>query len=241
MINVFITGISRGLGLKLTEHYLCKGCRVIGVSRTMSDELESLIEKYSETLEWHQFDLGNLENLEEELGGALSLRNRKIDVFINNAAILYKELVHRIQPNEMSEMVKINFISPIIVTKMVINNFLRYRTKGAIVHVSSICAHRSFYGLSMMGATKAAIETFSQNVAYEYGRFGIRSNTVVLGLLNVGMRSTVNDKLTMELKSISALGQLIDTDAVVSTIDFLTTNESCSITGAKINIDAGIL
>lgn len=241
MINVFITGISRGLGLKLTEHYLCKGCRVIGVSRTMSDELESLIEKYSETLEWHQFDLGNLENLEEELGGALSLRNRKIDVFINNAAILYKELVHRIQPNEMSEMVKINIISPIIVTKMVINNFLRYRTKGAIVHVSSICAHRSFYGLSMMGATKAAIETFSQNVAYEYGRFGIRSNTVVLGLLNVGMRSTVNDKLTMELKSISALGQLIDTDAVVSTIDFLTTNESCSITGAKINIDAGIL
>lgn len=241
MINVFITGISRGLGLKLTEHYLCKGCRVIGVSRTMSDELESLIEKYSETLEWHQFDLGNLENLEEELGGALSLRNRKIDVFINNAAILYKELVHRIQPNEMSEMVKINIISPIIVTKMVINNFLRYRTKGAIVHVSSVCAHRSFYGLSMMGATKAAIETFSQNVAYEYGRFGIRSNTVVLGLLNVGMRSTVNDKLTMELKSISALGQLIDTDAVVSTIDFLTANESCSITGAKINIDAGIL
>ena len=241
MINVFITGISRGLGLKLTEHYLCKGCRVIGVSRTMSEELESLIEKYSETLEWHQFDLGNLENLEEELGGALSLRNRKIDVFINNAAILYKELVHRIQPNEMSEMVKINIISPIIVTKMVINNFLRYRTKGAIVHVSSICVHRSFYGLSMMGATKAAIETFSQNVAYEYGRFGIRSNTVVLGLLNVGMRSTVNDKLTMELKSISALGQLIDTDAVVSTIDFLTANESCSITGAKINIDAGIL
>lgn len=241
MINVFITGISRGLGLKLTEHYLCKGCRVIGVSRTMSDELESLIEKYSETLEWHQFDLGNLENLEEELRGALSLRNRKIDVFINNAAILYKELVHRIQPNEMSEMVKINIISPIIVTKMVIKNFLRYRTKGAIVHVSSICAHRSFYGLSMMGATKAAIETFSQDVAYEYGRFGIRSNTVVLGLLNVGMRSTVNDKLTMELKSISALGQLIDTDAVVSAIDFLTTNESCSITGAKINIDAGIL
>ena len=67
MINVFITGISRGLGLKLTEHYLCKGCRVIGVSRTMSDELESLIEKYSETLEWHQFDLGNLEELEEKL------------------------------------------------------------------------------------------------------------------------------------------------------------------------------
>lgn len=241
MINVFITGISRGLGLKLTEHYLCKGCRVIGVSRTMSVELELLTKKYPETLEWYQFDLSNLDNLEERLGEVLSFRNRKIDAFINNAAILYKELIHRIQPKEMTEMVNINTISPIIVTKMVINNFLRYRTKGAIVHISSICAHRSFYGLSMIGATKAAIETFSQDVAYEYGRFGIRSNTVVLGLLNIGMRSTVNDRLTKKLKSISAMGQLIDTESVVSTIDFLTTNESCSITGGKINIDAGIL
>ena len=241
MRTIFITGISRGLGLKLTKHYLHKNFKVIGVSRTLSTELKLLINQYPETLEWHQFDLGNLTNMEERLETTLSLRSQKIDIFINNAAILYKELIHRIQIKNMAEMFTINTISPIVVTKIVLNNFLRNRTKGIIVHISSICAHRSFYGLSMIGATKAAIETFSQDIAYEYGRFGIRSNTVVLGLLEIGMRSTVNDRLTKELKSISALGQLIDTKSVVNTIDFLSSDESYCITGEQIHINAGIL
>lgn len=241
MKTIFITGISRGLGLMLTEHFLRKGCRVIGISRSMSPELNSLIREFADTLRWYQFDLGNLHNMENRIEDTLHLSREKIDVFINNAAILYKELIHRIKSDEMIKMVTINTLAPIIVTKIIINNFLRYKTKGIIVHISSICAHRSFYGLSMIGATKAAIETFSQDTAYEYGRFGIRSNTVVLGLMNIGMRSTVNERLIKDLKSISALGRLIDTDSVIHTIDYLTSDKSHCITGEKIHINAGIL
>lgn len=241
MKTVFITGISRGLGLKLTRHYLRKGCRVIGVSRTMSRELNVLTNEFANTLEWRQFDLGDVFGMENRLEETLHLNDETIDIFIDNAAILYKELIHRIRADEMAKMVNINTVAPIIVTKMVINNFLRHKTKGIIVHISSICAHRSFYGLSMIGATKAAIETFSQDTAYEYGRFGIRSNTVVLGLMEIGMRSTVNDRLTKDLKSMAALGQLIDTESVVNTIDYLTSEKSYCITGEKIHIDAGIL
>lgn len=241
MKTVFITGISRGLGLKLTEHYLHKGYRVIGVSRTLSNELKLLINEFPDTLKWRQFDLGDLTDLEIRLEETLSLSNEKIDIFIDNAAILYKELIHRIRAKEMTEMIHINIISPMIVSKMVLNNFLHKKTRGIMVHISSICAHRSFYGLSMIGATKAAIETFSQDIAYEYGRFGIRSNTVVLGLMEIGMRSTVNDRLTKDLRSISSLGQLVDTSSVVSTIDYLTTDESYCITGERIHINAGIL
>jgi Dehydrogenases with different specificities (related to short-chain alcohol dehydrogenases) len=241
MKTIFITGISYGLGLRLTSHYLRKGYRVIGISRTMSPELNTLKNEYASMLKWHQFDLGNIFNMESRLQEAIYLNDEKIDVFIDNAAILYKELIHRIKADEMAKMVTINTVAPIIVTKMILNNFLRYKTKGIIVHISSICAHRSFYGLSMIGATKAAIETFSQDTAYEYGRFGIRSNTVVLGLMEIGMRSTVNDRLTKDLKSMAALGQLIDTESVVNTIDYLTSEKSYCITGEKIHIDAGIL
>lgn len=229
------------MGLKLTKHYLQKGYRVMGISRTMSHELKILMDEFTTTLKWCQFDLGDLVDMENRLEETLHLSNERIDVFINNAAILYKELIHRIQAEEMAKMVAINTIAPIVVTKMVINNFLHYKTRGIIVHISSICAHRSFYGLSMIGATKAAIETFSQDTAYEYGRFGIRSNTVVLGLMDIGMRSTVNDQLTKGLKSISALGQLIDTESVVNTIDYLTSDKSYCITGEKIHINGGIL
>ncbi len=241
MKTVFITGISRGLGLKLTEHYLRMGYRVIGVSRTCSRQLADLIEQYPERLVWKQFDLGNIDDLDTRLEETLSLASEKIDIFIDNAAILYKDLIHRIKGEELAKMVAINVTSPMIVTKMVLNNFMRNKTKGIIVHISSICAHRSFYGLSMIGATKAAIETFSQDTAYEYGRFGIRSNTVVIGLMEIGMKETVNERLTEQLKSISALRRLIDADSVVNTIDYLTSDKSHCITGENIHINAGIL
>ena len=64
MKTVFITGISRGLGLKLTEHYLHKGYRVIGVSRTLSNELKLLKNELQDTLKWRKFYLVDLPDLE---------------------------------------------------------------------------------------------------------------------------------------------------------------------------------
>ena len=135
----------------------------------------------------------------------------------------------------------INTVIPIILTRMIINNFLRFKKAGAIVHMSSICAHRAFNGLSMMGATKAAIEAFSRDTAFEYGRFGIRSNTVVAGLLEIGMKSTVNNRLTDDLKSMTAMRKLVDTQSIVSIIDYLVSDDSHCITGENIHINAGIV
>ena len=241
MKTFFITGISRGLGLELTRHFLEKGYKVIGLSRTKSEALGRLIDKYPELLEWHQFDLERLCQDEESIKHVVDLDKVSIDVFIDNAAILYKDLIHKIRGKELSHMFCINTVIPIILTKMIVNNFLRFKKPGCIIHKSSICAHRAFNGLSMMGATKAAIEAFSRDTAYEYGRFGIRSNTVVAGLLEIGMRSTVNERLTDNLKSMTAMRKLVDTQSIVSIIDYLVSDDSHCITGENIHINAGIV
>lgn len=129
MKTIFITGISYGLGLRLTSHYLRKGCRVIGISRTMSPELNVLKNEYANMLKWHQFDLGDIFNMESRLQETLHLNDERIDVFIDNAAILYKELIHRIKADEMAKMIIINTVAPIIVTKMIINNFYAIKQK----------------------------------------------------------------------------------------------------------------
>lgn len=239
--TIFITGISRGLGLEVTRHFLSKGQRVIGLSRTKSNGLSELIDNYPDTLLWKQYDLAVLCHEENTIRQVLPIEETPIDVFIDNAAILYKDLIHKIKGNEMSHMFTINVVVPIILTKMIINNFLRFKKPGVIVHMSSICAHRAFNGLSMMGATKAAIEAFSRDTAFEYGRFGIRSNTVVAGLLEIGMKSTVNTHLTENLMAMTAMRKLVDTKSIVNIIDYLVSDESHCITGENININAGIV
>ena len=64
---------------------------------------------------------------------------------------------------------------------------------------------------------------------------------MVLGLLEIGMKSTVNDRLTEGLKSIAAQKRLIDAQSAVDAIAFLTSEKSNCITGANIHVNAGIL
>lgn len=240
-MNIFITGISRGLGLELTKHFLENGHNVMGVSRTKTTELEQLLSQYPDHLKWCHCDLSETLKIEDCLQTQLALSETRIDAFIDNAAMLYKNLIHRIDPVEVEKMVIVNTVAPMVVTKIMLDNFLRFKTKGVIVHMSSICAHKAFNGLSAMGATKAAIEAFSRDIAFEYGRFGIRSNTIVAGLLEIGMKSTVNEKLTDGLKSMSSLRRLVDTPSIINMIDYLISDKACCITGECIHIDAGIV
>lgn len=240
-MNIFITGISRGLGLELTRHFLQEGHVVMGVSRTWTTELDELLVRFPDRLKWCHCDLLETEKIESCLQTNFSLLETRIDAFIDNAAMLYKNLIHRIDAVEVAKMVAVNTVAPMVVTKIMVDNFLRFKTEGVIIHMSSICAHRAFNGLSAMGATKAALEAFSRDVAFEYGRFGIRSNTIVAGLLEIGMKSTVNEKLTDGLKSISSLRRLVDTQSIVDMMDYLLSEKASCITGEIIRIDAGIV
>ena len=82
--TVLITGANRGLGLGLARAFLADGNRVIAVNRTSSPELEQAGE---ENLEVFLCDLTNDERLKAL---ADELKDRTIDVLINNAGMMAK-------------------------------------------------------------------------------------------------------------------------------------------------------
>ncbi len=61
-MNILITGISKGLGLKTTETFLEQGHVVFGISRSKTDELEKLLKKYPKSLNWFSYDLSDTRN-----------------------------------------------------------------------------------------------------------------------------------------------------------------------------------
>ncbi len=242
MKNILITGISKGLGLELCRSLLRdEGVVIYGVSRTMTSELEHLRKQYKERLHWQPFDLANTEAIEIELFGRFITPNIILHGFIDNAAILYKDLVVRMDPFAVSWLMKINVEAPMVLTKCVLRNFMHHKTKGSIVHFSSICAHDGFNGLAMMGASKGALESFSRSVACEYGRCGIRSNVVVIGLLEMGMGFSVNGQQSADLKSRSPLGINTEYKSIEQTVRLLLSESGGSITGQNIHINSGIL
>jgi 3-oxoacyl-[acyl-carrier protein] reductase len=233
MKNILITGISKGLGLVTTQHLLNQGYKVYGISRTS-------INYFHPNLINLIFDLENSKSIESYLKSQLG-NTIQIDGFVNNAAFAYDDIITNMNIDKLDKMYKVNVFSPIAITKFCLRNMLFHKTKGSIVHLSSISVHTGYNGLSMYASTKGALEAFSKNTAREWGRKGIRSNCIVAGFMETEMSGTLSDEQKDRIYKRTSLKQPTDTKSVANTIEFLLSDKSNSITGQNLNVDSGTI
>jgi 3-oxoacyl-[acyl-carrier protein] reductase len=232
---IIVTGVSKGLGIDITKALLDDGYNVIGLSRSYDD----LFIEY-ENFRYIKFDLLNSSHLElflkENIGNKI-----KIDGFVNNAALAYDDIITNMNLNRLESMYNVNVFSPLIITKFCLRNMLLHKTKGSIIHLSSISVHTGYNGLSMYASTKGALEAFSKNTAREWGRKGIRSNCIVAGFMETDMSNTLNNDQKDRIYKRTSLKKPTDTKSVASTIKFILSDEANSITGQNINVDSGTI
>lgn len=241
MKKLLVTGVSRGVGLEFTKDQLECGNFVYGISRTKSDELNELSSKYPETFHHFLGDLESYEYLTKEINDYLVTNKVKLDSFVNNAAIAYDDIITNANPQKLEQMYKVNVFAPIMLTKCAIRNFILNKTKGSIVHISSISVHTGYKGLSMYASTKGSLEAFSKNTSREWGVKGIRSNCVVAGFMETEMSKSLTEEQKNKIYNRTSLKQSTEIKSVVKTISFLTSDSSSSITGQNLFVDSGTI
>jgi len=160
---------------------------------------------------------------------------------VNNAAMPYDDIVTNIDRDILSTMFEVNVISPMMLTKYTLRDMMLNRTEGSIVHISSVSTATGYKGLSMYGATKGALESFSLSVAREWGERGIRSNCIAPGFMDTQMTSSLTEEQKNRIYDRTGLGEPTNEESVAKTVEFLLTEASDSITGETIRVDAGTL
>ncbi len=241
MKTIVVTGDSRGLGNKICDKLLESNFRVIGISRKVSENILELEKKYRREQYIHiNFDLCLTEDIKD-----LYLQQIKeegpIYGLVNNAGIAYDEIATNAKLEPLEKMFRVNVFSPIILTKYILRDMLLNEIKGSIVHISSVCAHTGYKGLSMYSATKAAIEAFSKTVAREFGSRKIRSNCVAPGFMETDMSKTLNSEQKDRIYLRTSLKEETNLESVSNTVKFLLSEESYSITGQVIHVDNGTI
>lgn len=241
MKTILLTGNSKGVGLNLTKILLENTeYKIVGVSRSFTKEVETLIGQYGERLVQVQYDLSNSEGIKD-----LYLKNLKqhgpFYAYVNNAAMAYDDIVSNLNIDRLDNMYKVNVYTPMMLTKYMIRDMLLSKTEGSIVHVSSISAHTGYKGLAMYASTKGALEAFSKNVAREWGAVGIRSNCVCPGFMDTEMSSTLSDDQKNRIFLRNSMKREVDVSSVSHTIKFLVSSEAKSITGQVYNVDCGTI
>ena len=240
MRNVIVTGGSRGLGLGIARK-LAGEYRVIAVARKPTDQLTAAIEAAGPALQggihFAPFDLART----DEIGGFVNrLRKEFGPVYglVNNAGVGFDGALSLMPNARIEEMVRLNTISPIVLTKYVVRSMMS-DGGGRIVNVASITGFTGFSGLSVYGGTKASLLGFTRSLAREVGRMGVNVNAVAPGFVDTDMTSELNPEQREKIIRRSALRRLAEVDDVADAVAFLLSSKSKSITGTVLTVDAG--
>lgn len=234
---VLVTGSSKGLGFSICNTLLENNYKVIGISRTKSDKFIELMNKYPDKLFFKEYDFNDIANI-KHLVKDIKKEFGSIYGLVNNAAIGVDGVLGTMHETDISESIRVNIEAPIVLTKYVSRAML-VKQRGRIVNISSIIASTGFNGLSVYGATKAALGGFTKSLCREIGKANITVNTISPGYMQTDMTSSLQGDKLESIKRRSPLGQLAQVDDVASMVNYVLSPEAKNITGADFTIDAG--
>lgn len=117
------------------------------------------------------------------------------------------------------------------------------RRRGAIVNIASVAGMRSG-PLHSYGPAKAGVISLGEGLAAEWGRRGVRVNTVSPGFtltpaLERGV--AVGNLDDTHMIASKALGRLVRPEEIAAAVAFLASDQASAITGVNLPVDAGFL
>lgn len=244
MRTIVLTGDSRGVGHSIAKELLLQGNRVIGISRTLTPNINSLINEYGAIKYSHiNYDLSDVDGIKDLYRNELRQLTKGSGIygFVNNAALAYDDIITNLNFERLDNMYKVNVFSPMMLTKYILRDMLLNKVKGSIVHISSVSAHTGYKGLAMYASTKGAMEAFSKNTAREWGELGIRSNIVCPGFMDTEMSGSLSEDQKTRIFNRNALKKPVEVDAVATAVSFLLSDAAKGITGEVMHVDNGTI
>lgn len=237
---VLVSGGSRGLGAHLVEAFLRRGDRVATFSRTSSPEVERWGQG-RDTKERFRFEPIDL--VDSAAASAFVRRVSKdlgpIDVLVNNAGIAMAGLLALTRDEDVDRTIDLNLKATIRLTRAVVRGMLARRS-GRIVNISSIVGLSGYSGLSVYGATKAALDGFTRALARELGPRNITVNSIAPGYLRTEMTHGLAAGQLEQIVRRTPLERLGEPNDVVPLALFLASDESAFVTGQVIAVDGGL-
>lgn len=237
MKTVVVTGGTRGLGLDIVRQLAASGYKAIAVGRHCSDALQALIDEHQDAVVFECYDFNEITHI-HDFARRLSTRYGRIYGLVNNAALGHDGVLATMHESQIGALIRINVEAPILLTKYLIRPMLANGT-GRVINISSIIASTGFSGLSVYGASKAAIVGFTRSLAREIGKVGITVNAVAPGFLETDMTANLESEKLASIRRRSPLAKLAKVDDVANGVLYLLSDAASSVTGIVLTIDAG--
>lgn len=164
------------------------------------------------------------------------------DVLVNNAGIVMFERLEDVSPQAWDRMVAVNLRGPFLCTQA-FGALMREQGSGSIVNIASVAGSSPQAFSGPYSATKAGVEILARQTAVEWGRHGIRANSVSPGIMMTPMAEgfLADPEVRAARERFLAQRRIGRPEEVASVIAFLASDAASYMTGQNLVVDGGLL
>lgn len=237
--TVFITGGATGIGQEIVFRFAAEGARIVSLDW---DERAN-----QSTAEDVRARGGFCTALTGDVSSALDVQRAfaaagAVDILVNNAAFLQGDgFLHEISEETWDKTLAACLKSVFLCTKAALPGMIEKRS-GVIINMSSVNALTGIH-LAAYTAAKGGMISLTRLLTAQYGRFGIRFNTICPGTILTESSRVYYDAhpgMDRDLKTLYPAGQFGTPGDIASAVLFLASDRAAFINGATISIDGGL-
>jgi len=230
-----VTGAGSGIGKATCIRFAKEGAKVVVVDEDENgEETVKAIKKDDGDAIFVKCDVGEEKEVEAAVRAVVQ-KWKKIDVLVNNAAVMTFDPILDLRCEDWDKVMRVNMKSVFMFCKFAVPHM---SAGGAVINISSVHAHETTKKVVPYATSKGAMEAFTRGFSEEVCDRKIRVNCIAPGAVNTPMLWENPLVKSGEEKVEGAVGEPVD---IAAAICFVASEEARFINGTTIIVDGGRL
>ena len=233
-----ITGGGSGIGKAIAQAFVREGAKAVIAGRD-GKKLERAAAEIGADCLAVSADVSNTGSLKKLVSATLD-RFKRINVLVNNAAVLLPGTAESLSEEDFDQTFSINVRGLWLLSRAVLPQ-MRAAGGGSIVNIASVLSMVGARNRVAYTASKGAVMAITKAMALDHGAENIRVNCISPGIVETEMvaRFSTDENARKQRIAMHPMGRFGQPAEVASAAVFLASDESGWTTGSMVTIDGG--
>ncbi|WP_160012262.1 SDR family NAD(P)-dependent oxidoreductase [Rhizobium sp. 18055] len=163
------------------------------------------------------------------------------DVLVNSAGLAIHGPALETKAEDYDKVFTINVRGAYFLMQAVAKGLISAGKPGSLITISSQMAHVGGIDRAVYSATKHAVEGFTKSMAIEWGKMGVRVNTICPTFIRTPLTEQTfsNPQRVKWISEKIKLGRVGEVEDIMAAVAYLASDASAMVTGTSLMVDGG--